>query len=159
MPPESIHSEIALLLQSSQAEPALRRAIDEYAHGRPCERLAFRRGLPRQKVLRLLAQLVHQAPDLALAELHVDAHSGCADFRGRLAARCADGARYAWEFTWDCRWRAVEQGWMDHWGTPDQTRAAREFGWRCFARWESVPSDPSDFADAALPDSSVEQRA
>ena len=24
---------------------------------------------------------------------------------------------------------------VDHWGEPDQIRAAREFGWQCFAHW------------------------
>ena len=43
-------------------------------------------------------------------------------------------------FHWDCKWRAQQEGWVDYFGFPDQIRAAREFGWRCFERWEPLPS-------------------
>ena len=34
------------------------------------------------------------------------------------------------------RWRAEQQGWVDAFGFPDQIRAADEFGWNCFHRWQ-----------------------
>ena len=29
---------------------------------------------------------------------------------------------------------------VDQWGYPDQGRAAREFGWRCFSQWQARPA-------------------
>jgi hypothetical protein len=43
-------------------------------------------------------------------------------------------------FTWCCAWRAQQEGWRDCFGFWDQARAAREFGWRCFARWHHTGS-------------------
>ena len=43
-------------------------------------------------------------------------------------------------FTWCCAWRARELGWKDCFGFWDQTRAAREYDWRCFERWETLPA-------------------
>ena len=45
---------------------------------------------------------------------------------------------HVYEFVWDCRWRAEQEGWTDCFGFPDQIRAAREYDWRCFERWEPV---------------------
>ena len=39
-------------------------------------------------------------------------------------------------FHWDCKWRALQEGWTDYFGFPDQVRAAREFGHDCFRLWE-----------------------
>ena len=50
-------------------------------------------------------------------------------------AETADGER-RWEFVWDCRWRAEREELLTPWGYPDQVRAAREWGWDCFERWE-----------------------
>jgi hypothetical protein len=50
----------------------------------------------------------------------------------------AAGQALKFDFVWDCQWRAVQQGWTDHFGLPDQIRAAREFGWRCFQHWQPV---------------------
>jgi hypothetical protein len=90
------------------------------------------------KVLRVLAQLFETAPELEVERVHVDAASGCADFRGVLTVEARSGTR-AFDFVWDCHWRAVQEGWTDAFGLPDQIRAAREFGHRCFERWSGRP--------------------
>jgi hypothetical protein len=96
--------------------------------------VACLRHAPAVKVVRVLTQLFSELPDTLIHSVEVDARSGCSDYIGTVTAHCEDSSR-VFEFVWDCRWRAAEEGWTDHWGEPDQIRAAREFGWRCFERW------------------------
>ena len=127
------------LLDRSAASDSLKQAIraiasQPWGNAPSCEQIVFRRGLPAVKAERLLTQLLHGLPDERIARVEIDARSGCSDFGGELRVHTADALR-VFEFVWDCRWRAAEEGWTDHWGEPDQIRAAREFGWRCFAVW------------------------
>lgn len=103
--------------------------------------LAMTRHAPAVKVIRVLTQLFHELPDAPIERVELDARSGCSDFSGTVTAHYG-GASRVFEFVWDCRWRAAEEGWVDHWGEPDQIRAAREFGWRCFATWEERTGHP-----------------
>jgi hypothetical protein len=133
-------AELAALLDGSRAAAEFRRAVLAYAAGRTAPLVALVRPAPRVKVLRVLTQLLHAEPGLAVDRVVVDAVSGCCDFRGSLVA--FDGTvAHAWRFRWDCRWRAEQAGLYDRWGSPDQSRAAREFTWRCFQRWEPVLGD------------------
>ena len=143
-------AELAALLDGSRAEAEFRRALFAYAAGRAAPLVAVVRPAPRVKVLRVLFQLLHAEPALPVRRVVVDAVAGCCDFRGSLVAFDGDVA-HAWHFRWDCRWRAEQAGLYDRWGSPDQSRAAREFAWRCFERWEPVPCDPGH-------PSAVEQR-
>jgi hypothetical protein len=95
---------------------------------------------PAVKVTRVLTQLFAELPDVAIERIEVDARSGCSDFSGTVTIH-ADGSPRVFEFVWDCRWRAAQAGWLDHWGEPDQIRAAREFGWQCFASWTERIND------------------
>lgn len=148
---DDFRSELDALLAASHADVAFRDDVLAFADGRAAARLALVRQAPRIKVLRLIAQLLHAEPGLALARVQVDATSGCADFRGTLAA-LAPERTHAWRFRWDCRWAAERSGWLTPWGTPDQGRAAEELNWRCFAVWEPT-------AEGTLAPSAVEQRA
>lgn len=127
------------LLDRSAASETLKQAIRTIA-GQPwgnapsCEHIVCRRGMPAVKVERVLTQLLNELPHEPIERIEIDARSGCSDFGGELIVHTRDGRR-VFEFVWDCRWRAAEEGWTDHWGEPDQIRAAREFGWRCFAVW------------------------
>lgn len=94
------------------------------------------RPAPAVKVLRVLTQLLHAEADDPIEHVGIEGVSGCADFVGTLTVRTATEVRTI-EFVWDCRWRAEEEGWRDDWGHPDQIRAAREFGWRCFQHWST----------------------
>jgi hypothetical protein len=69
--------------------------------------------------------------------IELSARSGCSDFVGELTVHAGD-ATHRFAFTWCCAWRARELGWKDCFGFWDQTRAAREYGWRCFERWEPI---------------------
>lgn len=128
------------LLEGSRAHPAFKADVLAYAAFHQVERLVVAGHAPRVKVLRVVAQLLAAEPGLAVEAIRVRGAAGCADFRGELTAR-VDGIDRGWEFAWDCRWRAREAGLLDSLGYPDQARAAREFGWRCFALWtERVPA-------------------
>ena len=151
MLPYHFREELDALLAASSADPAFRDDVLAYAEGHSATRVELHRPSPRIKVLRLLAHLLHAEPRLRIARVQVDAWSGCSDFRGGIDVHAADGRR-SWRFRWDCRWAAEEQGWFTAWGTPDQSRAADELGWRCFARW-----DPASVDDPSA--SAVEQDA
>jgi hypothetical protein len=144
---DSFRSELVELLDASRVDAALRTDILAYVDGRPVQRVAVLRPAPRLKVLRLLAQLLHAEPTLAMTAVQVDGASGCSDFRGTVTAHTADGAR-VWSFRWDCRWRAEQEGWVTEWGLPDQGRAADQLNWRCFAVWE--PQSPAEPAASAV---------
>lgn len=130
------------LLDASRASAHFRADVLAYAEGHTVPGIVLLRPAPRLKVLRLLAQLLHAEPTLCASRVRVTAFSGCADFRGTIEVECEDGTHH-WRFRWDCRWRAAEEGYVDDWGVPDQVRAAREFGWRCFAEWRREDDLPA----------------
>jgi len=123
-----------ILLTGSSADDAFKAAVRAFPTGRENARLHSPRSLPSVKVLRVVAQLLSEHPELVVHSVTVEGVSGCADFRGTMRVECSDGVR-EFEFLWDCRWRAVQAGWTDMFGFPDQIRAAREFGHRCFRTW------------------------
>lgn len=121
-------------LTNSQADPAFKAEVLAYASGRNSIRVRSPHYVPTVKVLRVVAQLLSHHPDLIIQSVSVEGVSGCSDFRGIMRVECLDGIR-EFEFAWDCKWRAMQAGWTDHFGFPDQIRAAREFGHRCFRTW------------------------
>jgi hypothetical protein len=123
-----------LLLDQSAADEAFKADVRAFAHYQAPERIRIEHHAPRVKVLRTLAQLLAAEPTLRVERVRIDAVSGCCDFRGTLVAT-ADGVEQTFDFVWDCRWKAQAEGMVDRWGSADQSRAAREFGWRCFSRW------------------------
>ena len=129
--------ELAEIPERCSATPGFLEAVERYAAGMDEERVAVSRWVPRVKVLRVLTQLLDAHPDLAVVRVALEGTSGCADFVGTLHVT-TENAEHRFEFAWDCRWRAEQEGWTDPFGFPDQIRAAREFGWRCFVRWEQM---------------------
>jgi hypothetical protein len=121
-------------LAASRATAAFAADVRAYAVYQEAPRITVVRAAPRVKVLRVVTQLLHAEPTLIVDRVRVDGISGCADYRGTIAVVTPECER-AFAFVWDCSWRAAAEGWLDRHGLPDQTRAAREFGWRCFAAW------------------------
>ena len=124
-------------LDAAAALPELKQDVLVYVRGGESERIQLDGRAPRVKVERVLTQLFSAHPDLPVERLRLSARSGCSDFTGELVAVAA-GEEHRFEFTWCCAWRAEQEGWRDCFGFWDQARAAREFGWQCFSRWESV---------------------
>lgn len=122
------------VLAGSSADEDFKLAVRAILTGRESARVFSPRSAPSVKVLRVVAQLLSEHPELVVQSVRVDGVSGCADFRGTMRVECSDGVR-EFEFAWDCKWRAMQAGWTDAFGFPDQIRAAREFGHRCFRTW------------------------
>ena len=127
--------ELDQLIDRSRATDAFKAELRAYLANRSADAITLARHSPRVKVARVVAQLLDAEPTLPIERIHIDAHSGCSDFDGMLRVVTTDGEQ-AFRFVWCCHWRAQEEGWTDWFGLPDQMRAAREFGWRCFKRWE-----------------------
>ena len=127
------------LLDASRASESFKSALLALARGEDHdpERVSWSMGSPRIKVLRVLAHLMESHPELPLETVTIDGFSGCSDYRGSLHVQTNDGTR-RFEFVWCCRWRAEQEGWTDYFGFPDQQRAVREFGHRCFEVWRSL---------------------
>ena len=87
----------------------------------------------------MLTQLLHAHPELAVERVALSRPLRLLRLHGELSAYAGD-AEHRFAFTWCCAWRARELGWKDCFGFWDQTRAAREYGWRCFERWEPIHS-------------------
>jgi hypothetical protein len=124
-------------LAASRATAAFAADLRAYANHREAARITVVRAAPRVKVIRVVTKLLHAEPVLTIEGVRVDGISGCADYRGTVTALTPEGER-AFAFVWDCSWRAGIEGWLDRHGLPDQTRAAREFDWQCFAEWASL---------------------
>jgi len=124
-------------LEAAAADPQLKADVLAFLQGGSSNRVQLDGHAPRVKVERVLTQLFHEHPDLEIQQVRLRARSGCSDFVGSLTA-VTPQAEHRFEFAWCCAWRAEQEGWRDCFGFWDQARAAREFGWRCFARWERV---------------------
>ena len=129
--------ELLPYLEAAAAHPEFKREVLDFVQGGSARRIELKGYAPRVKVERVLTQLLHAHPDLPVERVMLAARSGCSDFTGEIVAYTGDAA-HRFSFTWCCAWRAQELGWKDCFGFPDQTRAAREYGWRCFQRWEPI---------------------
>lgn len=130
--------EFEAILARSAASEGFKADLRALARAHRVERTAHIvpvRSTPAVKAFRVLTHLVEQHPDLAIDQVTIDGLSGCSDFVGSVTVEAAD-VTHEYDFAWCCRWRAEQEGWVDHFGFPDQMRAAREFGWRCIERWE-----------------------
>ena len=123
------------ILARSQATDAFKRDLVRYAAGEEVSAVRIVGFAPRVKVERVLTQLLNAEPQLVIQRVAVHGSSGCSDFVGEVAVETPTETR-TFSFTWCCRWRAEQEGWRDYFGFPDQIRAAREFKWDCFQKWE-----------------------
>ncbi|MDQ3697288.1 MAG: hypothetical protein M3373_04590 [Gemmatimonadota bacterium] len=135
-------------LAASRAAEAFKGDVLAFAAGAAVGRIHLNRRNPPIKVMRLLTQLLREEPELAIEKVRVDARSGCSDFTGVIEVE-ADGKVRRFGFSWCCRWRAEQEGWTDWLGFPDQIRAAREFGWRCFDIWQELDSGAEPASDGS----------
>jgi len=131
------------LLAASQATPEFKDSVRTLAagpstlfmaDGLPQSRVIFDAASPPVKVLRVVMKLLEEFPNEPFEKVTVDGRSGCSEYVGSLVAEPGD---LHVQFTWDCAWRAQQQGWKDAFGFPDQIRAAREFGYQCFLRFDA----------------------
>jgi hypothetical protein len=131
--------ELLPYLDAAAAHPEFKREVLDFVQGAKADRIELTGYAPRVKVERVLTQLLHEHPALRVERVRVIGRSGCSDFTGEIIAFEGD-VEHRFAFTWCCSWRAQQLGWKDCFGFWDQTRAAREFGWRCFEKWEKLPA-------------------
>ena len=127
--------ELEQLLAASRADDEFKNDVRRFCAGYAPRRIDIEGHAPPVKVLRLLKQVLSEEAALPIERVSLRARSGCSDFVGTLEIEAA-GEQHAFDFFWDCRWRAEQQGWTDWFGLPDQMRAAQEFDWRCFRGWK-----------------------
>ncbi|HET7189455.1 MAG TPA: hypothetical protein VFI52_14995 [Gemmatimonadaceae bacterium] len=126
-------------LHAAAAHPDFKSEVLAFLDGGSATRIELEGHAPRVKVERVLTQLFHAHPDLPIERIRLRGRSGCSDFTGEMTVYARD-AEHRFAFTWCCAWRAEQEGWRDCFGFWDQARAAREFGFRCFSRWEVLAS-------------------
>jgi hypothetical protein len=123
------------MLERSSATEPFRDAVARFVReGRPNDRVSFNRECPPVKVERTLTKALEEYPELRIESIEVHDTSGCEYFRGMAELHTAAEVRRV-SFHWDCKWKAMELGWRDYFGFPDQIRAARELGYDCFRAW------------------------
>lgn len=125
-----------ILAQSNAAEP-FKRAVRVFVEHGATEHIRVEGFAPAIKVRRLLAHMLATESHLPIERISLRGSSGCSDFVGTVQIQTKTET-LVFEFNWDCRWRAEQEGWTDYFGLPDQIRAAHEFDWRCFERWTPV---------------------
>ena len=128
------------LVDNSRATSDFKSEVRSFLAGHPAHRVKVESFVPRVKVRRLLTQLLSVEPDLEIENVVIRGSSGCSDFVGTVAVQTTSAA-HVFDFTWCCRWRAETEGYVDYFGFPDQIRAAQEFDWNCFQRWERRASN------------------
>ena len=131
-------SELEQILDRSKASEPFKAAVRGYTPGAFQDRIRVEGHAPTVKVRRLLTHILATESDLEIEQVSLRGRSGCSDFVGTVQIHTASET-YAYRFVWDCRWRAEQEGWTDFFGFPDQIRAAQEYDWRCFERWERLP--------------------
>jgi hypothetical protein len=129
--------ELEQILAASRAAETFKNPVVSYCQTGNTELIRVDGFAPPVKVRRLIAHLLETESDLPVEAIRVRGRSGCSDFVGTVHIETASETRM-FEFVWDCRWRAEQEGWTDCFGFPDQIRAAREYDWRCFERWQPV---------------------
>lgn len=128
------------LIQGSSATFEFKVDVTSYLTGEDSARVKLEAYVPRVKVQRLLTQLLVVEPALEIEHVVIRGMSGCSDFVGSVDVQTTSGS-HVFDFAWCCRWRAENEGYVDYFGFPDQARAAQEFDWRCFRRWERRESN------------------
>ncbi|MFL5386333.1 MAG: hypothetical protein ACJ8GN_27765 [Longimicrobiaceae bacterium] len=136
------------LLDGSSATDEFRDAVNRFVRdGRPNERLSFNRDCPAVKVERTLVRALEEYPGLQVESIEIRGISGCEFFRGVMHLHTPGEVRRV-SFHWDCKWKAMEMGWHDYFGFPDQTRAAREYPYECFRAWNEEEAVEKDLVTA-----------
>lgn len=119
------------LLEASAATAEFKDAVRNLKAGQPQDRIEFPKSNPPVKVLRLTMKLLEECAGHPIESVRVEGVSGCSNYEGAATIQPGD---LRFEFEWNCRWRAEQEGWMDAFGDPDQIRAAQTFGYQCFRR-------------------------
>ena len=124
------------LLAQSQASEAFKDTLRDFLiKPQPCNRIRYPLGTPAIKIVRTIMKLLENYPDLPFDAVAVAARSGCATFEGIISV---EPQKRQFEFIWDCQWRAQQNNLTNAWGMPDQVKAAHDFGYQCYQKFEEI---------------------
>src|SRR5690606_31752659 len=113
---------LSKFLERSRASESFRRAVREFVRdNRPNDGVTFDPYSPPVKVERTLTKLLEQHPEQEIERVEIDGSSGCEFYRGEMRVHTRNGLQEI-RFYWDCKWKAMQMGWTDYFGFPDQTR-------------------------------------
>ena len=129
--------ELEQILAKSRAADPFKADVRAFCATGKATRIRIDGYIPPVKVQRLIKQMLSSEPELPIERIAVQGASGCSDFVGTVELRTVS-VTHVYDFGWCCRWRAIEEGWTDYFGFPDQIRAAQEFDWRCFHTWKRM---------------------
>lgn len=130
-------TELEQILADSRASETFKKDVRRFCTTGGADRIRIEGFAPAIKIRRLLTHMLSAEPNLPIEHVSVRGLAGCSDFIGIVRVH-TKSETHVYEFVWDCRWRAEQEGWTDCFGFPDQIRAAREYDWRCFLRWDPV---------------------
>ena len=128
-------TKLKTLLENSQASGAFKTAIQGLSDGTDSELIKYSSGSPKVKVQRVLMKLLEVFPDEKITEVDIRGASSCSGYAGTLTFG-PNQTNIA--FNWDCEWKADQEGFKTWYGAPDQIKAARQFGYQCFEKFESI---------------------
>lgn len=125
--------DIKNFLNNSKATKEFKESVNDFLNGGKSDLIKYNLTAPRVKVERTLTKIVEELQDLPISKVEIDGSSGCEYFRG--TAKIWAEEELSIDFEWNCLWKAEEEGYKDYFGMPDQIRAAREFGYDCFKKF------------------------
>lgn len=126
------------LLAGSSVTEEFKNAVDGFLEsGRSNDQIVFGYSSPPVKVARTITKVLEEYGHLPIESVHIEGQSGCEYYRGELIVRTGDDERSV-TFHWDCRWKALQEGWVDYFGFPDQIRAAQVYDYQCFKVWKEL---------------------
>lgn len=123
------------LLNKSKATREFKDAVLSFTEGADSPLIRYSDPSPRIKVLRVLMKLLDAFPGVAIDYVNIDGVSRCSSYSGHLMF---GPDNQTIEFSWDCAWKAEQEGYVTWYGAPDQTKAAQDFGYQCFHRFTPV---------------------
>ncbi|PKO15596.1 hypothetical protein CVU37_12245 [candidate division BRC1 bacterium HGW-BRC1-1] len=127
--------DLEILIDQSSATVEFKEAVRGLEKGTTSPLIKTNKSAPHVKVMRVIAKLLEAEPELQISEIELRGASSCSGFRGDLKI---NGGEVVIDFNWDCAWRAEQEGWRDAFGYVDQGKAARQFGYQCFEKFDRV---------------------
>ncbi len=128
-------TKLKTLLGNSEASEAFKSAVRDFADGKESQLIKYSLGSPKVKVQRVLMKLLEAYRTEQISEVNIQGASSCSGYVGTLTF---GPNQTKISFNWDCEWRARQEGFKTWYGAPDQIKAASQFGYQCFEKFEVI---------------------
>ena len=128
-------TELKTLLEDCKASDAFKRAVRAFADGKESQLIQYSPRSPKVKVERVLMKLLEAYPDEQITEVNIQGSSSCSGYMGTLNFGANQTKIY---FSWDCEWKAKQEGLITWYGAPDQIKTASQFGYQGFEKFDVI---------------------